>query len=119
MRSEGLSVCLCPFVKSHLTSGASVCPENAVTYLTGNEGQNVCGIFPETASLRRCSTPSVVRPYVQVAIFHARAVIFTYRLIRAYHVPAHVRMLAHMHRGFAITVLQCSLVNQPIYFQNP
>ena len=30
------SVCLS--VKSHLTYRASVCPENAVTYSTGNEG---------------------------------------------------------------------------------
>ena len=42
-------------------------------YSTGNEGQKICGVFSETASLRRSSTPSVVRPYVQAAIFHARA----------------------------------------------
>ena len=32
-------VCVCLSVKSHLTSGASVRPENAVTYSAGNEGQ--------------------------------------------------------------------------------
>ena len=41
-----LSVCLS--VKSHLTYGASVRPENAVTYSAGNEGQNICGVFSET-----------------------------------------------------------------------
>ena len=35
----GLSVCVCLSVKSHLTSGVSVCPENNVTYSAGNGGQ--------------------------------------------------------------------------------
>ena len=60
MRSEGycswvgLSVCLsvCLSVKSHLTYGASVHPENAVTYSAGNEGQKNCGIFSENAPLQ-------------------------------------------------------------------
>ena len=39
----GLSVCLS--VSQHLTSGASVRPENAVTYSTGDEGQKICGFF--------------------------------------------------------------------------
>ena len=49
-----MSVCLS--VKSHLTSGASVCPENTVTYPAGNEGQKICN---ETAWLQRSSTPSL------------------------------------------------------------
>ena len=44
------SVCLS--VKSHLTYGASVRPENAVTYSAGNEGQNICGVFSENAPLQ-------------------------------------------------------------------
>ena len=32
-------VCVCVSVKSHLTFGASVRPENAVTYSVGNKGQ--------------------------------------------------------------------------------
>ena len=44
------SVCLS--VKSHLTSGASVRPENAVTHSSGNEGQKFCGVFSETALLQ-------------------------------------------------------------------
>ena len=55
----GLSVCVCVSVKSHLTSGASVCPENTVTYSAGNEGQKICGVFSETTPLRRSSTPSI------------------------------------------------------------
>ena len=43
MRSEGygsrrVCVCVCLSVKSHLTSGASVRPENAVRHSAGNEG---------------------------------------------------------------------------------
>ena len=50
-------VCVCVSVKSHLTSGASVCPENPVTYSAGNRGHKICGVFSETAPLQRSSTP--------------------------------------------------------------
>ena len=48
------SVCVsvCVSVKSHLTYGASVRPENAVTYSAGNEGQKICGVFSENAPLQ-------------------------------------------------------------------
>ena len=86
MRSEGycswvcLSVCLS--VKSHLTSGASVRPENAVTYSAGNEGQNSCGVFSETAPLQRSSTPSVdghtySRPFFLRKAARMRIIVFT------------------------------------------
>ena len=45
-------LCVCVSVKSHLTYGASVRPENAVTYSAGNEGQNICGVFSENAPLQ-------------------------------------------------------------------
>ena len=70
-------------VKSHLTYGASVRPENAVTYSAGNKGQNICGIFSETAPLQRSSTPSIVRPCVQSAIFPAES---THAHYSIYHV---------------------------------
>ena len=46
-----LSVCLsvCLLIKSHLTSGTSVRPENTAAYSAGNGGQNICGVFFETA----------------------------------------------------------------------
>ena len=44
-------VCVCESVKSHLTSGASVRPENTVTYPAGNRGQKN-GVFFETAPFR-------------------------------------------------------------------
>ena len=43
-------------VKLHLTSGASVHPENTVMYSADNGGQNICGVFSETAPLQRSST---------------------------------------------------------------
>ena len=53
-----VSVSVCLSVKSHLTSGASVRPENTVTYSKN------CGVFSETASLQRSSTASIERPYM-------------------------------------------------------
>ena len=45
-------MCVCVSVKSHLTSGASVRPENTVTYPEGNGGPKICGVFSETASFK-------------------------------------------------------------------
>ena len=49
------SVCVCVCVSvclSHLISGASVRPENTVVYSAGNGGQNICGVFFETAPFK-------------------------------------------------------------------
>ena len=98
----GLSVCVS--VKSHLTYGASVRPENAVTYSAGNEGQKICGVFSETAPLQRSSTPSVVRPCVQSAIFPCVFLVYAHfsctrmRISRVY-----TRMIHR--RGFSTLVL--------------
>ena len=43
---------VCLSVKSKLTSGASVRPENTVTYSAGNGGQKVCGVSFETAPFK-------------------------------------------------------------------
>ena len=67
-----LSVCLCVCVsvKSHLTFGASVRPENAVTYSVGNKGQKICGVFSDTASFQSYGTCCIVyTAAVQSAIF--------------------------------------------------
>ena len=64
-----MSVCLS--VKSHLTSGASVRRENSATYSADNEGQNICGVFPEIPPFPRWSDPSLGRPYIRSAIFPA------------------------------------------------
>ena len=61
--SDTVSVCLsvCLSVESHLTSGASVCPENSATYSAGKEGQNIRGVFSETASFQSYGTSCIVR----------------------------------------------------------
>ena len=84
MRSEGygscrvcVSVCLCVCVsvclsvKSHLTSGASVRPENSATCSVGKEGQKFCGVFSKTHAFRRSSAPSLGWSYIRSAIFPA------------------------------------------------
>ena len=62
-------VCVCLSVKRHLTSGASVCPENAVTYSAGNEGQNICGVFSKTHAFQRSRALFLGWPYIRSAIF--------------------------------------------------
>ena len=49
-------MCVRLSVKSNLTSGASVRPENTVMYSAGNGGQKLCGVFSETALFQRSST---------------------------------------------------------------
>ena len=51
-------VCVCVSVKSHLTSGASVRPENTVTYPAGNEGKKIVGF---SLKLLRCRDPALLR----------------------------------------------------------
>ena len=64
-----MSVC-----QSHLTSGASARPENAVTGSAGNKGQKICGVFSATALLPRSSAPSLGWPYIRSAIFFLRII---------------------------------------------
>ena len=57
MRSAGwVCVSVCLSVKSHLTHGASVRPENTVTYSAGEEGQNICGDLPQTTAFKSYAT---------------------------------------------------------------
>ena len=55
-----MGLCVCVSVKSHLTSGASVRPENTVTYSAGNGGRKICGDFSETALLQRYTASCIV-----------------------------------------------------------
>ena len=53
MRSEGYSTwSVCVSVKSHLTCGASVRPEKAVTYAADDEGRKICRDLPETTAFK-------------------------------------------------------------------
>ena len=70
--SRPVCVCVCLSVKSHLTSGASVRPENTVTYSAGNRGQKICGGFSKTVSLWRSSTPPL-KAICSVSHFSAKS----------------------------------------------
>ena len=43
---------VCLSVRSYLTSGVSVHPENTVTYSVGNRGQKICGVFFQTGPFK-------------------------------------------------------------------
>ena len=64
-------VCVCVSVKSHLNSGGSVRPENAVTNSAGDGGRKICGVFSKTHAFLRPSVPSLGWPYIRSAIFPA------------------------------------------------
>ena len=51
-------VCVCLFNISPLER--FFCPENHITYSTGNDFQIICGDFPESALLQRSSTSRIV-----------------------------------------------------------
>ena len=59
-------VCVRVSVKSDLTSGASVCPKNAVTNSASNEGRKICGTFSKTHVFLRSSAPSLGWPLYKV-----------------------------------------------------
>ena len=71
MDSEGYGVVVsvCLSVKSHSTLEVSLHPENAVMYSAGDKGQNICGIFSETALLPRSSAPILGWPYIMIHHF--------------------------------------------------
>ena len=56
MRVAVVLVSVCVSVKSYLTSGASIHPENTVTYSAGNGGQNICGVSLKPL---RCRDPAL------------------------------------------------------------
>ena len=100
-------------VKSHLTYGASVRPENAVTYSAGNEGQKICGVFSETAPLQRSSTPSVVRPCVQSAIFPCVFLVYAhayFSCIYAHDTPPRVQHFSAFHLTCSTIFKEFSLI---------
>ena len=72
-----MGLCVCVAVKSYLTSGASVRPENTVTYSACNGGQKNCGFFSETTLLHRSSATSVEGHSKVLWKAHMRNIVFT------------------------------------------
>ena len=113
-------------VKSHLTYGASVRPENTVTYSAGNEGQKICGVFSETAPLQRSSTPSVVRPCVQSAIFPCVYAHAYFSCIYAHDTPPRVQhfsafivaLYLHSHMLFVHTLIWSDVLRVQLLMLN-
>ena len=72
MRSEGYCswVCLCVCLLSHISPMERLCVLKTLSRTQrATKVKKFCGVFSETAPLQRSSTPSVVRPCVQSAIF--------------------------------------------------
>ena len=88
-----LGLCVCLSVKSHLTYGASVRPENAVTYSTGNEGQKICGIFSENAPLLRSSQVVIVFHTFRWPCF------FIAKVVRIHIIIWYSQLCLQNHRG--------------------
>ena len=66
MHNEGYGSWVYVSVKSHLTSGASFCPENTVMYSAGNRGRKIYGDFSETALLQRYTASCVAGYYSNI-----------------------------------------------------
>ena len=86
MCSEGYGSChvclsVCLSVKSHLTSGASVRPENSATYSAANEGQKICGVFSETALFRATALCAL---YGYHAVGHFLTAEYTHVLLKCH-----------------------------------
>ena len=108
-------------VKSHLTSGASVCPENTVTYSACNGGQKSCEVFSETAPFQRSSTASL-KAYVWSALFlwKAHMRIITKAIARAFsRVRAHVVPRVLHFSAFIVVAVHHPLPSLHIFTFHP
>ena len=76
-----VAMCVCVPVKSHLTSGASVHPENSATYSLGNEGQKICGIFSKTVLFQSYGTPAL---YGYRAVSHFLLAEYVHALLKCH-----------------------------------
>ena len=59
----------CVSVNQYLTSRASFCPENNITYSMGNKNQKICVDFSETSLLQTYTASCIAWLSVQSAIF--------------------------------------------------
>ena len=63
---------MCVCFKSHLTSGASVCPENAANYSAANKGKKIVAFSLKLMRFRDRVPPPLEGPYIRSAIFLLR-----------------------------------------------
>ena len=89
---------MCLSVKQHLTYGASVRPENAVTYSAGNEGQNFVGFSLKPLRFRDPALPPLYGHAYSRPFFHAYFSCTRMRISRVYTRMIHCR-------GFSTLVL--------------
>ena len=100
-----LSVCLS--VKSHLTSGASVRPKNAI--LSGPQRSKICGVLSETTPLQRSSTPSIENhtysnPFFSAKSTHAQYSINHVVMPRVLHFSAFVHFILFVPPSIRLAV---------------
>ena len=100
---------VCLSVKSHLTSGGSVHPENSVMYSVDNGSQKICKVFSETALLQKSST-ALLKAYVRSAIFLRKV------LMRIISISAIVCAFSRVHTRVAqrVTCMYMDGTDMPI-----
>ena len=73
MRHEGycslVHVCVCVSVKSNLTYGVSVHPENSVTYSAGNESQKFCWNLSQMTAFKSYAVKHEQKPNMLILLF--------------------------------------------------
>ena len=74
---------MCLSVKSHLTSGASVRPENTVAYSAGNGGQKICGGFFETAPFKSFGVKGKLKSQLLIRSSPTRDQVFLFDVQRS------------------------------------
>ena len=74
---------MCLSVKSHLTSGASVRPENTVAYSAGNGGQINCGVFFETAPFKSYGVKGKLKSQLLIRSSPTRDQVFLFDVQRS------------------------------------
>ena len=92
-------------INQDLTYGASFCPENDIICSTGNEGQNICVDFSETAPLQRYTACCIVCDVYAVRHFGKLHVSVTIACA-----------FSNIHTHVALTVLHFSAIIALVYY---
>ena len=96
-----LCLCLCLSVKSHLTYGASVSPENAVTY---SAAKNICNDLPETTAFESYAVKHERKAKMLIIPTYPRSV------FSARHTAKHQRVPNDCQpHSFGLVALECDV----------